>query len=139
MKRSFKDTAKSCEAQGFKFNPMVLEAHGGGWSPLVRNVIDWISKQQALVTNEEHAAVSLRVAQRMSCTLHRENSRAIQKIFGRPKNLLDVQKHFWTSKNFFGRPKHLLDVQKTIWTSKKCFGCPIFFFWTSKFVWTSNE
>ena len=77
MKRSFKDTAKSCEAQGFKFNPMVLEAHGGGWSPLMRNVVDWISKQQAVVTNEEHAAVSLRVAQRISCALHRENARAI--------------------------------------------------------------
>ena len=56
---------------------MVLEAHRGGWSPLLRKVFDWISKQQALVTNEEQAVVSLRVAQRISCTLHRENARAI--------------------------------------------------------------
>ena len=30
MKRSYKDTAQSCEAQGFGFTPMVFEAHGGG-------------------------------------------------------------------------------------------------------------
>ena len=77
MKRWFKDTSQSCEASGFKFVPMVVEAHGGGWSPLARTTIDWISKQQALSLNEDPSAVSLRIAQRISCTLHRENARAI--------------------------------------------------------------
>ena len=48
LKRSFQGNAHTCEAQGFKFVPVVLEAHGGGWSPLTRASFDWISKQQAL-------------------------------------------------------------------------------------------
>ena len=77
MKRSYKDTAQSCEAQGFGFTPMVFEAHGGGWSPLARATLDWISKQQAACHNDDPAAVSLKIAQRISSTLHRENARAI--------------------------------------------------------------
>ena len=61
---------------------MVVEAHGGGWSPLARATLDWISKQQAICHNESPAAVSLRVAQRISCTLHRENARAILRRTG---------------------------------------------------------
>ena len=77
LKRSFKDTAQSCETRGFEFVPMVVEAHGGSWSPLARAALDWIAKQQALCHNDDPAAVSLKIAQRISCTLHRENARAI--------------------------------------------------------------
>ena len=77
LKRSFKGTAQSCEAQGFDFVPMVFEAHGGGWSPLARATLDWVSKQQASCHNDDPAAVSLKIAQRISCTLHRENARAV--------------------------------------------------------------
>ena len=77
FKRSYKGTASSCETQGFAFVPMVVEAHGGGWSPLARATLDWISRQQAICHNESPTAVSLRVAQRISCTLHKENARAI--------------------------------------------------------------
>ena len=77
LKRSFKNTAQSCETQGFNFVPMVFEAHGGGWSPLARATLDWISRNQASCHNDDSAAVSLKIAQRISCTLHRENARAI--------------------------------------------------------------
>ena len=56
---------------------MIVEAHGGGWSPTFRRVIDWISKSSALANNEEQSSVSLLVAQRISCSLRRENARAI--------------------------------------------------------------
>ena len=35
---------RTCEAAGFAFTSMVLEAHGGGWSPLMQNAVDWIAK-----------------------------------------------------------------------------------------------
>ena len=60
-----------------QFVPMVVEAHGGGWSPLARATLDWISKHQASCHNDDPAAISLKIAQRISCTLHRENARAI--------------------------------------------------------------
>ena len=77
MKRSYRNTAQSCEAQGFGFTPMVFEVHGGGWNPLAKATLDWISKQQAACHNDDPAAVSLKIAQRISSTLHRENVRAI--------------------------------------------------------------
>ena len=77
MKRSFKDTAATCEAAGFEFVPLVVEAHGGGWSPLARSTNDWISHVQAARHHDDVASVSLRIAQRISCTLHKENARAV--------------------------------------------------------------
>ena len=38
FKRQYKSTDQLCHNQGLCFTPMVLEAHGGGWSPLVRGV-----------------------------------------------------------------------------------------------------
>ncbi len=77
MKRNFKDTAAICEAAAFKFVPLVVEADSGGWSPLTRATFDWISRIQAASHHEDAASVSLRIAQRISCTLHKENARAI--------------------------------------------------------------
>ena len=73
----YKDTAKFCEAKGFVFTPMVLEAHGGGWSPLMRAAVDWIAKRQAACHNEDPCSVPLKIAQRISCSLIRDNARAI--------------------------------------------------------------
>ena len=56
---------------------MVLEAHGGGWSPTFRRTVDWIATTAAASHHEKHAAVSLRLAQRISCTLHKESARAM--------------------------------------------------------------
>ncbi|CAK0838426.1 unnamed protein product, partial [Prorocentrum cordatum] len=44
FKRTFKNTDVECSTAGFKFTPMVLESHGGGWSPLARSVLDRFAK-----------------------------------------------------------------------------------------------
>ena len=77
FKRTYKDTAQLCETKGFVFTPMVLEAHGGGWSPLMRAAVDWIAKRQAACHNEDPCNVSLKIAQRISCSLIRDSVRAI--------------------------------------------------------------
>ena len=70
-------TAQSCSAAGFSFVPMVLEGHGGAWSPAARRMLDWLAGRQSALSGEGRGEVSLRLAQRMSCILHRENARAI--------------------------------------------------------------
>ena len=77
MKRGFKGTADLCEAAGFKFVPLVVEAHGGGWSSSTRATVDFIANTQAACHHDDVATVSLKIAQRISCTLHRENARAV--------------------------------------------------------------
>ena len=79
LKREFKGTAEACDTAGFTFVPMVIEAHSGGWSPLARTTLDWIARQASACTGEEHGPAALRIAQRISATLHRENARAIHK------------------------------------------------------------
>ena len=73
IKRSFKDTAQVCEAQGFAFSPMIAEAHSGAWSPAARKMFDFITKEAAAAssayTTEE--LEPLRFAQRLSITLRR--------------------------------------------------------------------
>ena len=77
LKRTYKDTTSLCTAQGFGFVPMVVEAHAGGWSPLARAKFDWLARVQAASHHEDPSVVSLRIAQRISCSLQRENARAI--------------------------------------------------------------
>ena len=79
FKREYRDTALSCQEVGVQFVPMVIEAHSGGWSPLARSQLAWIAQQAAAASNEEPALTALRMAQRISATLHRENARAILK------------------------------------------------------------
>jgi len=79
FKKTYKDTGQQCEQAGFRFTPMVLEAHGGSWSPVARQVFDRLAKRAAAATGEEPSLVSLRIAQRTSVALHRENARAILK------------------------------------------------------------
>ncbi len=78
-KKEYQDTAQQCEQAGLRFVPMIVEAHSGSWSPLARGVLDWIARQRAAINHEEPATIALRIAQRLSATLHRENSRAILK------------------------------------------------------------
>ena len=75
--REFQGIAQSCEAEGFHFVTFVFEAHSGGLSGAARGLCDWISGQIAAVQNEEPGQVSLKMAQRISIALHRENARAI--------------------------------------------------------------
>ena len=78
-KRDHQHTAQQCEQAGIRFIPIIMEAHSGSWSPLARSMLDWIARQRAAITLEEPATVSLRIAQRLFASLHRENSRAILK------------------------------------------------------------
>eukprot|EP00969_Alexandrium_andersonii_P214267 9461919-Alexandrium_andersonii.AAC.1 len=56
---------------------MVLEAHGGGWSPLARGILDKIAKSQSAAWTDGQEPASLRIAQLIPCTLQRENARAV--------------------------------------------------------------
>ena len=84
FKRTYKETARECRQAGFRFTPMVMEAHAGAWSTTARQVLDRLSKNLAASSGEEPTLVSLRIAQRMSTTLHRENARAILKRLPSP-------------------------------------------------------
>ena len=74
--REHQQTAHTCTAAGFQFVPMVLEGHVGAWSAAARATLDWLARQVAALHQEDVRAASLRIAQRMSCTLHRERTRA---------------------------------------------------------------
>ena len=86
MKREYKNTAQLCQDAGFAFSPVVFEAHAGGWSPLTRAKVDWLTKAQAASQHEDPSIVSLRIAQRISCALQRENARAILQRSGGPSD-----------------------------------------------------
>ena len=79
-KRAFQDTASLVAERGATFCPLVLEACGGGWSQAFRSVVAWIASESRTARGLATASpmdTSLRIAQRISCTLHRENARAI--------------------------------------------------------------
>ena len=78
-KRTHLGTGAACEAQGFTFTPMVFEANGGSWSGLARRTLSWVARHVAAARLEDPDKVSLRMAQRISVCLHRENARAILK------------------------------------------------------------
>ena len=75
--REYKDSVRACEVAGFRFVPIVFEAHAGGWSAAARGVLDWVARQAAASQQEEPHAVSLRIAQRISCTRHREKAHTV--------------------------------------------------------------
>ena len=77
LKKSFKNTDEECSRAGFRFVPLVIEAHGGSWSPLARGVLDKLAKAQVSAWSEGQEPASLRIAQRISCSLQRENARAV--------------------------------------------------------------
>ena len=83
-KRTYKATEEECERAGFSFLPMVFESHGGGWNPLARGMVDRIAKLQAAAWSEGQEPAPLRVAQRISCSLQRENARAVLKRLAPP-------------------------------------------------------
>ena len=65
---------------GCTLRPLVLEACGGGWSPALREVIARVSTESLALrgsVGDTPRDVSLRIAQRISCTLQRENARAV--------------------------------------------------------------
>lgn len=70
-------TETLCHQQGLRFLPMVIEAHGGGWGKTARQTLDAVAKCVSASSTDDTEAASLRIAQRLSTTLHRENARAI--------------------------------------------------------------
>ena len=81
FKREFRSTDETCTRQGFTFQPMIIEAHGGSWSPAARRVFDSIAQHQTAAWNEGQESTSLKLAQRLSCSLQRENARALLRRF----------------------------------------------------------
>ena len=81
FKRSYKNTDEMCEARGFKFTPMIAEAHSGAWSPAARAMFAFIAGKVAAAssTHTSEEVESLHFAQRLSITLQRENARAIMR------------------------------------------------------------
>eukprot|EP00929_Paragymnodinium_shiwhaense_P093643 TRINITY_DN5385_c0_g1_i2.p5 TRINITY_DN5385_c0_g1~~TRINITY_DN5385_c0_g1_i2.p5 ORF type:complete len:130 (+),score=27.49 TRINITY_DN5385_c0_g1_i2:2170-2559(+) len=86
------DTETHCRNQGLRFAPMVIEAHGGGWSKTARVVLDNIAKNISTTCRENHEIASLAIAQRISTTLHREDARAIvrRRCEAAPPQLFDA-------------------------------------------------
>ena len=84
LKNTYKNTAQECKHAGFSFTPLILEAHGGSWSPLARSRLDKMAKLQTAAWLEGHEPPSLRIAQRISCTLQRENARAVLRRLAHP-------------------------------------------------------
>ena len=76
-KRTYKDTERQCKDQGFSFQPLVLEAHGGGWSKAFRAVVGEVARRQRAAWNNAHEEPSLRIAQRLSISINAENARAV--------------------------------------------------------------
>ena len=79
-KNSFQNTAAQVASLGASFRPLVLEACGGGWSHALRETIAWVSTESRSLrglAGSTPSDISLRIAQRISCTLHMENARAI--------------------------------------------------------------
>ena len=70
-------TEAQCARNGFNFVPMIIEAHGGGWGRTARQTLDVIAKHVSIASGEHADSASLKIAQRLSTTLHRENARAI--------------------------------------------------------------
>ena len=70
-------TQALCSQQDLSFVPMIVEAHGGGWSKTARQVLDLIAKHVEAATGLESEVASLEIAQRLSITLQRENARAV--------------------------------------------------------------
>ncbi len=58
---------------------MVLEAHAGGFSGLMRSTLVLVSRQAAANQHENHGIIALKIAQRISIATHRENARAVLK------------------------------------------------------------
>ena len=84
FKRQHLDTATQCSKEGFFFEPLVVEAHGGGWSGTLRKVIDDIAARQTTL-HEGPEPASLRIAQRLTICLQAENARAILKRLTGPE------------------------------------------------------
>ena len=77
FKRTHDSTEVQCNQQGFVFEPLVVEAHGGGWGITARKVWSFLSKAIAAKEGRDESATAAELQQRISITLQRENARAV--------------------------------------------------------------
>ena len=52
---------------------------GGSWSDAFRSVVAWVASESKRSAPVSGSDASFKIAQRIACTLHRENARAILK------------------------------------------------------------
>ena len=78
-KKTFLNTASQCAQAGISFCPLVIEAVAGGWSDALRSDVYWITCESDRCSPVRGSDASFKIAQRISCALHRENARAILK------------------------------------------------------------
>ena len=76
-KNSHLDTSRICTAAGFRFIPLVVEAHGGGWDVGLGSAVAWIARSAESLGHDKESSASIRIAQRIACSLQRENARAM--------------------------------------------------------------
>ena len=83
-KSAFLDTARKCDEAAISFVPVVFEAHGGGWGSNARNCLGFLGHQLSAVGDWCPEGAALRLAQLVSCSLHRESARAILRRLAPP-------------------------------------------------------
>ena len=64
---------------GFCFLPLFLEAACASWAGAFCSVVSWFCSEPRRSSSAAPSSSSLSIAQRISCTLHREHARAILK------------------------------------------------------------
>ena len=75
FKRSYKDTAATCLAQGISFIPMVAEP-SGGWGPSGLCTLKALARAEALVSGKDQDVVFAFYLQRLSTAIRKSNARA---------------------------------------------------------------
>ena len=79
FKRSHLDTDALCNAEGFTFCPMVVEAVGGAWGLAATKVFNELAKTKSIITGEPVDSLVAQLYQNLGTILHRENARSIVK------------------------------------------------------------
>ena len=77
FKRHHANTEDQCMAQGLRFAPFVVEAHGGGLGPVARRVCAIVAKAAGAKDGDEVEVQAAGLLRRISTSLQRENARAV--------------------------------------------------------------
>ena len=76
FKRSYKDTAAECLAQGMSFIPLVAEP-SGGWGPSGICTLKALARAEALACGGDSGIVFADYLQRLSTVIRKANARAL--------------------------------------------------------------
>ena len=68
-----------CQADGFDFCPLVVEAVGGAWGPAATKVLNELAKSKSMITGEQVDHLRGQLYQSLGVILHRENARSVLK------------------------------------------------------------